>query len=523
MMINMAKILNSRIYIPLLVLGIVIRLISLLTKGMEDVDVMINWGLNISNLGWDKGYLAIYFPTSHLIFNAIVEISKAFDFEVFNLFTIIRLSSDVLFLLLLVYLNKLRFLSKPIVLLIWLNPLLLVLTLSGYTDTFSITLLLASLVCLYVYQERNTKYFAILSGFLFAFFLFLKPQSLLLMGYLFFFIFIFVTFRMYTKKVFDNIFLFVSLTLPSLVMFFLFSVLLSSPTKMSCDENIGPRTISSLENSNQTEWNVCIDPAQVGIPYPDSGPNICVEKQFKAFSPLGSNGFCVTNYKYLLPTTVSDFWESGFIKLKNQVINGSAEHMPSYSANMPNVWHIYVVNFLNYDEAKEVWSYKATEEFNKNVWFSILIFTFTYSLLLFWIYRKKVNNYLALISLIGFPITFVIPFFATLAHENHFALGLLFSYLLLNLNLFNSKFTKLFHILLFVISLSLALNISRLYLWPMWVESQNPILEIFGTNLLSLISIPNIYQISLIASLAASVLIICLPLGASSSNKKPVI
>ena len=523
MMINMAKILNSQIYIPLLILGIVIRLISLLTKGMEDVDVMINWGLNISNLGWDKGYLAIYFPTSHLIFNAIVEISKAFDFEVFNLFTIIRLTSDVLFLLLLVYLNKLRFLSKPIVLLIWLNPLLLVLTLSGYTDTFSITLVLASLVCLCVYQEKDNKYFAILSGFLFAFFLFLKPQSLLLMGYLFFFIFIFVTFRMYTKKVFDNIFLFVSLTLPSLVMFLLFSVLLSSPTKMSCGESIGPRTISSLENSNQTEWNVCIDPAQVGIPYPDSGPNICVEKQLKAFSPLGSNGFCVTNYKYSLPTIVNDFWETGYKKLRNQIIDGSVGHMPSYSANMPNVWHIYVVNFLNYDESKEVWSYKATENFNKTVWFSVLIFTFAYSLLIFWIYRKKVNNYLELISLVGFPITFVIPFFATLAHENHFALGLLFSYLLLNLNFFNSKFTKLFHILLFVISLSLALNISRLYLWPMWVDSQNPILHIFGTNLINLIGIPNIYQISLISSLAALVLIIYLPLGASSSNKKPVI
>ena len=151
-----------------------------------------------------------------------------------------------------------------------------------------------------------------------------------------------------------------------------------------------------------------------------------------------------------------------------------------------------------------------------------MIFTFAYSLLLFWINRNKVNDYLAIISLIGFPITFIIPFFATLAHENHFALGLLFSYLLLNLNLFNSKFTKLFHILLLVISVSLTLNISRLYLWPMWVESQNPILHIFGTNLLRLISTPNIYQISLITSMAASIFIICLPLGAISSNQKPV-
>jgi len=58
-------------YFFLLFLGLVIRLISIKTKGMEDVDVMINWGINISNLGWDEGYQAIYFPTSHIIFNTI--------------------------------------------------------------------------------------------------------------------------------------------------------------------------------------------------------------------------------------------------------------------------------------------------------------------------------------------------------------------------------------------------------------------------------------------------------------------
>jgi hypothetical protein len=57
----------------------------------------------------------------------------------------------------------------------------------------------------------------------------------------------------------------------------------------------------------------------------------------------------------------------------------------------------------------------------------------------------------------------------------------------------------------------------------MWIDSQNPILHIFGTNLLRFINIPNIYQISLITSLAASIFIICLPLGARSSNQKPVI
>ena len=126
-------------------MGVLIRLISLKTKGMEDVDVMINWGISILNLGWDKGYLAIYFPTSHLIFNFIVELSTYLSIEIFQLFATIRLISDILFLFLLIILNKLGFISRLIVVLIWLNPLLLVLTLSGYTDTFSLTLILLSL------------------------------------------------------------------------------------------------------------------------------------------------------------------------------------------------------------------------------------------------------------------------------------------------------------------------------------------------------------------------------------------
>jgi hypothetical protein len=165
---------KSRLYVSLIIFGISIRAISLLTKGMEDVDVMVNWGINVSNLGWDKGYLAIYFPTSHLIFNAIVEVSNSFNLEVFNLFTVVRLFSDLIFLFLLLYLNKSGFLTKKFVVLIWLNPLLLILTLSGYTDTFSITLLTASLVFLLIYQRNNNKLYSLLTGIFLGLFLFLK-------------------------------------------------------------------------------------------------------------------------------------------------------------------------------------------------------------------------------------------------------------------------------------------------------------------------------------------------------------
>jgi hypothetical protein len=510
---------KSRLYVSLIIFGISIRAISLLTKGMEDVDVMVNWGINVSNLGWDKGYLAIYFPTSHLIFNAIVEVSNSFNLEVFNLFTVVRLFSDLIFLFLLLYLNKSGFLTKKFVVLIWLNPLLLILTLSGYTDTFSITLLTSSLVFLLIYQRNNNKLYSLLTGIFLGLFLFLKPQTLLLIFYLFFFILIFNLIGLKKEKFLDKFWVFCNLIFPSLFIFCLYSIMLSSPTKLTCGENVGPRTISSLETSGLTEWNVCIEPDQIGLPYPNSGPAICIENKDKAFSPLGGNGFCVNNYKYVSPKSINDYWETGFIKLKNQVINGSAEHMPSYSANMPNLWHIYVVTYLDYDQAREVWSYKAKDYFNKIAWFSILVFVLLYSFLILFTYRPYIDSYLKIISLIGFPITFIVPIFATLAHENHLALGVFFAYLLLNLNTFRNRFKNLFHILIFVISSLMALNIARLYLWPMWNQSNNSILNSVGGILIDLVTIPSIYQISVISTFAALLILTFLPFASYPSRR----
>jgi hypothetical protein len=509
-------------YFYLLLLGLVIRLISIKTKGMQDVDVMINWGINISNLGWDEGYQAIYFPTSHIIFNTIVEIANSFSLEVFNLFTIVRLLSDILFLFLLLYLHRNGHLTQATVLFIWLNPLLIVLTLSGYTDTFSITLLASILVVLSLFQERKTLFFGLLSGFLIALFIFLKPQSLLLMGYLFFFIFLYVLLNLKSQDILKRVWILLLLTVPSLIIFGIYSLLISYPTKVKCVGGIGPRTIVSLENENLVKWDVCLYPEQMGLTYPITGPNICIEKQFEAFSPLGESGVCVKKYEYFLPSILADFGETGVRRLTNQILNGSAEHMPSYSANMPNFWHIYVVNNLNFDGNKEVWDYKADEQFNKLVWFFVLIFTLFYSIILFLTFRKKVDSYFKLISLVGFPVTFIIPIFATLAHENHFALGLFFSYLLVNLDLFKRNLFRFFHVLIFLISSVLALNVSRLYLWPMWDKSNDPFLQNIGGGLLELVTHPNIYQISLISTFASLVLLFSLLIGAFPRNQKPV-
>ena len=520
-MIKNPKLSNFQFYYFFLIIGILVRFISLETKGMEDVDVMINWGISISTLGWDKGYLAIYFPTSHLIFNTIVELSTLFSIEVFTLFSIVRLLSDVVFVLLLIYLNNVGAMSRKIVLLIWLNPLLITLTLSGYTDTFSITLIAACLVSLYLFQMKKTSFFGWQSGFLLAFFIFLKPQTLLLTGFLFFFLILYTLFYSKSFKLIKRIYVLIPLFFPSVILFALYSALLSSPTKLSCGDDIGPRTISSLEYQDLTEWNICLSPDQVGMTYPKLGPGVCVENKYKAFAPLRDNGVCVKNYEFSSPVTVKDFGETGFNKLKNQIINGSSEHMPSYSANMPNIWHIYVVNSLDFDNSREVWFYKADESFNKLVWLTVLLFTFIYTIIIFWKNQKEINSFFKLFSLIGFPITFIIPIFATLAHENHFALGLFFTYLLLNLGLVNKVFSKLLHFLVILISGALALNVSRLYLWPMWEASSNSILQVLGSFLGEIITFPNIHQISLIVSVAALIFLVCIPLTQIPRRQSP--
>ena len=64
-----------------------------------------------------------------------------------------------------------------------------------------------------------------------------------------------------------------------------------------------------------------------------------------------------------------------------------------------------------------------------------------------------------------------------------------------------------------IISSFLALNISRLYLWPMWGESNSKLLSIIGNNSLDFFLYPNIYQIALLISIAATIILLIMLLG----------
>jgi hypothetical protein len=318
-----------------------------------------------------------------------------------------------------------------------------------------------------------------------------------------FFTSVFIIFTKKLKITFLEILIIFS---PILIITIFFSGLLSSEKKLDCAGQLGPITISSLNNPNSVEWNVCIKRELVGVKYPSTGPEICILQNYEAFAPIGAAGYCIKRYQYFNPKYVNDYFSTGFEILKNQVINGTAEHMPSYSANMPNIWHIYVINFLNYDTSKEVWFYKATNSFNKNVLYINLFIILFLTVIFLFINKKLIDNWLSILIFSGFFITFNIPLFSTLAHENHLALGILMSifliYILRKSNYIINNF------LIFIFSTLLAINISNLYLLPLWSESNLVFLNSINTLFTTLFKFFDINIISYLVT-ALSLVFLC--------------
>ena len=494
---------NKKFFIFLILLGLIIRVLALFTKGMEDVDVMVNWGNSIEQNGWNKGYKAIYFPTSHLIFFIIVKIAKLVPLDVFTIFAIFRFSIEVLILLALLFFLKYKILNQLTVVFIWLNPLFLVLSLSGYTDNFSILFFLIVILTLNIFAQSKNKFYLFLSSLSLSLFIFLKPQTLVLSVFLILFSFIFIIFTKKLKLNYIEILIFI---IPLIMIALFYSNLLSSEKKLDCSGNLGPITISSLNNPSLVEWNICIEKELVGNKYPKTGPEICISENYEAFAPNGSAGFCIRKYEYFYPRYVDDYFSTGFEILKNQVLNGTAEHMPSYSANMPNIWHIYVINSSIYESSKEVWFFKATNSFNKLILYANLLIILILTIILLYINKKIINNWLKLFIFSGFFITFNIPLFSTLAHENHLALGVLFA-ILLTYILRDVNF-KLNNLLVLILSTLLAINISNLYLLPLWLNSDFVFLKWLHFIFNSVFNILTINIISYLVTATSFLLII---------------
>lgn len=495
-MTSIQNMLNKKIFfISLISFGVIIRLIPLLTKGTSDVDEMISWIEKIEVNGWSGGYSGIYFPSSYLIFYIVYKVSQITSGNVFLIFAFVRFLFEIIFLATLLYAVRNKFISKKLLVLLWLNPLFIVLSFAGYTDIFSLSMWFLFVYLVYKSQmsEKNKVVSLIFLGTIFAFFAYLKPQTIYLALLTMFFLALYYLFNQKNLKILIAIFL------GFFVAFLLYGKLLNPPTILDCGEKFGPITISSFSNPPEVYWNKCLEKDNVKQRYPATGPQPCIDAAYEAYAPQGEAGYCVKEFKFTDSFVKEVYIIPGLMKLTKQVA-GTSDVMPSYSANMPNIWAIYVKNANFYDSNKEVWRYYATKDFNNIVIFINIFLIFLLTLYLFFINRTaQLSDILILIAL---PITILVPNFATMAHENHFALGSLVTGLTIGVlsRSFESK-NKLISILFLIwliINLLFAANILQLYVADIWImQSENQALISLGTFIKEFINpYLNIYQIS---------------------------
>lgn len=118
----------------LIVLGFVLRIISLFHNGMFDVATYHEWGLNTLNNGLSQSYQGIYFPLQYQIFELCSWIATEANIEYFIVFKSANLIFDTgnLFLLYLIF--KRMNIHAGYLLLYWVHPWFLNVFSLGYCD-----------------------------------------------------------------------------------------------------------------------------------------------------------------------------------------------------------------------------------------------------------------------------------------------------------------------------------------------------------------------------------------------------
>lgn len=507
------------LFFSILSFGLLIRLIPLLTKGTSDVDEMISWIERIEANGWANGYSGIYFPSSYLIFYTVYKVSQLVSTNIFFFFAVVRFLFELIFLASLIFALKYKFINQALLILLWVNPLFIILSFAGYTDIFSISMWFLFIFLVYkseIPDKQKIKTLIAIGG-VFAFFAFLKPQTLYLALLIMFFLVLFYAINRINLKIIGAIFL------AFFAAFLIYGKLLNPATILSCGEKLGPITISSFTDSPEVFWNKCIDRDNVMEKYPNTGPQICIDAQYEAYAPIGDAGYCVKKFEFSDSSIKEVFIARGLFKLANQVV-ATSDVMTSYSANMPNIWALYVKNANFYEENKSVWRFYASKEFNKNVIAINIILIFVLTVYLFFIFRKEKLSYILIF--VGLPLTILVPNFATMAHENHFALGSLISALGISalsktLN-HRDKLTTLLYSVWFMINFFFALNIMQLYVADIWItQSENNTLIAAGESVIEYLNpYLNIYHISYINLLLFIIFLVLFILAISKKEQK---
>lgn len=155
-----------------IILGLIIRLLTLPYNGIFDMAVYHEWGLNTLKSGLNDAFQGTYLPFQYQIFEVGAYLTIKLKTEYFIVFKLVNLLFDIGNLVVLYIILRKINISVYYVLLYWLHPWFLLIFSQGYCDiqfTFFI-------LCSILFSLKSTSRNYLIAGIFLGFAFLMKPQ-----------------------------------------------------------------------------------------------------------------------------------------------------------------------------------------------------------------------------------------------------------------------------------------------------------------------------------------------------------
>lgn len=158
----------------IIILGLVVRMLSLSFNGIFDIATYNEWGLNTLKNGLNETFQGIYFPFQYQLFEFSSWLAVKLNIEYFIIFKSVNLIFDIGNLVVLYLILKKLGISKFYLLIYWIHPWFLNMFSLGYCD-FQFTFFILCTIFFTLKATSGSRDFLIAGVFLgFAFLM--KPQ-----------------------------------------------------------------------------------------------------------------------------------------------------------------------------------------------------------------------------------------------------------------------------------------------------------------------------------------------------------
>jgi len=155
-----------------ILIGLVIRCVSLSYMGIFDMATYHEWGLQAFKAGLISSYEGIYYPFQYQLFELGAGIAIKLNTDYFVIYKLINLLFDCGNMIVLFLIFKKINVSKYWLLLYWLHPWFLIMFTQGYCD-FQFTFFI---LCFILFTLKSTSRNYLIGGIFFGFALLMKPQ-----------------------------------------------------------------------------------------------------------------------------------------------------------------------------------------------------------------------------------------------------------------------------------------------------------------------------------------------------------